>query len=88
MSLQAVTSVTTTPDPRIRRHAARISYYRHAVIQTSLAHPTEELAAALGGANLAHRDALTQLLVGSTPRPIGAIRPADRVGLGNSMQLS
>jgi len=29
----------------------------------ALAHPTEELAAALGGANLAHRDALTQLLV-------------------------
>jgi hypothetical protein len=29
----------------------------------ALAHPTEELAAALGRANLAHRDALTQLLV-------------------------
>jgi hypothetical protein len=27
--------MTTTPDPRIRRHAARLSYYRHAVIQTS-----------------------------------------------------
>jgi hypothetical protein len=46
----------------------------------ALAHPTGELAAALGRVNPAHRDALTQLLAALDSRPPAdqTISPADR----------
>ena len=60
----------------VRLPAADLAVLGQAV--HALAHPTEELAAALGGTNLAHRDALTQLLVVLDPPTDQAIRPADR----------
>jgi hypothetical protein len=46
---------------RVRVAAADLAVLDQAA--HALAHPPEKLAAALGGANLAHRDALTQLLI-------------------------
>jgi hypothetical protein len=62
-------------------HSVRVAAADLAVLDQAahaLAHPTEELAAALGRANLAHRDALTQLLVVLDPPTDRAIRLADR----------
>ena len=56
-------------------HSVRVAAADLAVLDQAahaLAHPTEKLAAALGEANLAHRDALTQLLV--------VLDPLDRSG--------
>src|SRR5436190_1671263 len=62
-------------------HSVRVAAADLAVLDQAahaLAHPTEELAAALGRANLAHRDALTQLLVVLDPPTDRAIRLDDR----------
>ena len=51
-------------------HSVRVATADLAILDQAahaLAHPTKELTAALGGPNLAHRDALTQLLVALDP---------------------